>query len=284
MRRVARLAVRGLLIFGPAYLVLLVFLVARETALVFPGAGRTAGEWAVPAEPGLDWDSTRVPADDGVPVFLLEAPHPHAASEAPWAIYFHGNGGLVGTPGSIQRYRLLHDAGFNVLAVEFRGYGVSADVGTPSEPGLYADARAAWGYLTRERLVDPDRILVYGWSLGSGPAMYMADEFGPAALVTEGAPTSAPDRAAELYPWVPVRLLMRTRFDNLARARSLDLPWLLFHGRSDVVVPFHHGLALAEADRDAKLIPLEAGHDDGVLSDRGRALEALRSLAGRMGR
>jgi dienelactone hydrolase len=284
MRRVARLAVRGLLILGPAYLVLLVFLVARETALVFPGAGRAAGEWAVPAEPGLNWDSTRVPADDGVPVFLLAAPRPDAPSEAPWAIYFHGNGGLVGTPGSIERYRLLHEAGFNVLAVEFRGYGVSADVGTPSESGLYADARAGWDYLTRDLLVDPERIAVYGWSLGSGPAMYMAGELAPAALITEGAPTSAPDRAAELYPWVPVRLLMRTRFDNLARAPTLDLPWVLFHGRSDGVVPFHHGLALAGASRDAELIPLEAAHNDGVLADRGRALEALRKLAGRMGR
>jgi dipeptidyl aminopeptidase/acylaminoacyl peptidase len=266
-----------------SFRILLVFLVARETALVFPGAGSVAAEWALPADPTLDWDSTRVLADDGVPVFLLTAPHPDAGPETPWAIYFHGNGGLVGTPGSIGRYRLLHEAGFSVLAVEFRGYGVSAHAGKPSESGLYADARAAWDHLTTDLGVDPGRIVIYGWSLGSGPATYLADEFDAAALITEGAPTSAPDRAAELYPWVPVRLLMRTRFDNLARARTLQLPWLLFHGRNDVVIPFHHGVALAEADRDAELVPLVAGHNDGVLAERERALEALRGLVGRIG-
>lgn len=284
MRRIAHLASRGLLVFGAAYLVLLAFLIVREDALVFPGAGRAEADWVVPADPALDWDSTRVSADDGVPVFLLEARRPDTPREAPWAIYFHGNGGLVGTPGSIGRYRLLHEAGFNVLAVEFRGYGLSADLGTPSETGLYADARAAWAYLTGDLLVDPRRIVLYGWSLGSGPATYLAQEFGPAALITEGALTSVPDRAAELYPWVPARLLMRARFDNLTRAPTLELPWLLFHAREDVVIPFHHGLALAEAGREVQLIPLDAGHNDGVLADPGRALEALRGLAGRIDR
>jgi pimeloyl-ACP methyl ester carboxylesterase len=257
-------------------------LIVRETALVFPGAGSGADEWALPGDPELDWDSTRVTADDGVPVFLLEARLPGSGSDTPWAIYFHGNGGLVGTPGSIGRYRLLHEAGFNVLAVEFRGYGLSAHVGKPSESGLYADARAAWDYLTTDLRVDPGRIVVYGWSLGSGPATYLAEEFGPFALITEGALTSAPDRAAELYPWVPTRLLMRTRFDNLARARALELPWLLLHARRDVVIPFHHGLALAEVGREVEMIPLDAGHNDGVLADRDRALEALGGLAERM--
>ena len=75
---------------------------------------------------------------------------------------------------------------------------------------------------------------------------------------------------------------MRTRFDNLTRAGTLELPWLVFHAREDVVIPFHHGLALADAGRGAEFVPLDAGHNDGVLADRDLALAALRGLAGRL--
>lgn len=262
-----------------AYLGAVGFLMAREDTMVFSGAGRTGARGAVPAAgTGLTWDSVRVRADDGVPVFLLESRLGDPAAD-PWVIFFHGNGALVGDRGCVERYRLLREAGFDVLAVEFRGYGESAPAGPPSEEGVFADARAAWTYLTSSLGVDGGRIVVYGWSLGSGPATYLAVEKHPAGLITEGAFTSLPDIGADRYPWMPVRAVMHTRFDNLRRAPDVSVPWLIFHGRSDEIVPFSHGEALEEAAPDARLIPLGAGHDDGVTGDRDIALATLRKLS-----
>lgn len=273
--RVLRAAALLVLGYGGAVGVM----VLREPAFVFPGAALEAEEARRLPGPALPWDSLRVPSDDGVPVFLLVSEGEAADPSLPWALFFHGNGGLVGSGGSVGRYRLLHDAGFNVLAVEFRGYGVSGGVAPPTEDGLYADARAAWRYLVEMRGVAPSRIVAYGWSLGSGPATYLAADRSPAALVTEGAPTSLPDVGAESFPWIPVRLLMRNRFPNAERGATVDPPWLVFHGRDDQVIPFRHGEALASIGRGARLVPLDAGHDDGVLGDRDVALEELRALA-----
>lgn len=254
------------------------FLALNETSLVYASAGDSRSRRHLPPSDGtLDWDSLRVRADDGVPVFLLESRVDSAAGR-PWAIYFHGNAGLLGSRGNVARYRLLRDAGFNVLAVEYRGYGASLGAGSPSEAGVKADARAGWDYLTGTLSVDPERIVVYGWSLGSGPAMYLASEMRPGGVVTEGAFTSLPDVGAALYPWVPVRLIMRNRFDNIARARTLSVPWIVFHGRHDEEIPFAHAQLLASAAPAASLVALDAGHDNGVIAHREATLGVLRGM------
>jgi fermentation-respiration switch protein FrsA (DUF1100 family) len=258
------------------------YLAISETSLVFAGAGRSPwGRWMPPGDGDMRWDSLRTRADDSVAVFLIQS-RVDDSPRRPWAIYFHGNAGLLGSRRNVARYRLLREAGFNVLAAEYRGYGASMSAGSPSEEGVHADAKAAWNYLTRSLDVDPRRIVVYGWSLGSGPAMYLATEMRPGGVITEGAFTSLPDVGAMLYPWVPVRLIMRNRFDNLSRARTLDIPWLVFHGRRDAEIPFAHAERLAATSRTASLVPLDAGHDDGVIANRALSLAALRTMAQRL--
>jgi fermentation-respiration switch protein FrsA (DUF1100 family) len=270
----------GVLILG--YSGAVGFLAFNETSMVFASAGESPSRrWLPPNDADPRWDSLRTRADDGVPVLLMQS-RIDDSPQRPWALYFHGNAGLLGSRGNIARYRLLREAGFNVLALEYRGYGASSRVGSPSEAGLYADARAAWKYLTGSLDVAPTRIALYGWSLGSGPAVYLATERRPAELITEGAFTSLPDIGAGLYPWVPVRLIMRNRFDNLVRARTVVVPWLLLHGRNDREVPFSHSEVLAAAARGSTLIPLDAGHNDGVIGDRDTSLEALRATAQRL--
>jgi fermentation-respiration switch protein FrsA (DUF1100 family) len=276
-----RVSLVAVMVLIGAYLCAVGFLLVRETSLVFVGAGETPwGIW-VPKRADVPWDTLRSTADDGALVFLMES-RVDDAQDRPWAIYFHGNSGILGTRSNVGRYRLLREAGFNVLAVEYRGYGASAGNGKPSETGLYTDARAAWHHLVRDRKVAPTRIVVYGWSLGSGPAMYLATEMKPAAVITEGAFTSLPDIGASRYPWIPARLLMRNRFDNLARAPSITVPWILFHSTNDDKVPFSHAERLAAAGRDERFIPLAARHGDGVLATQTIALPALRELAQRL--
>jgi hypothetical protein len=126
------------------------------------------------------------------------------------------------------------------------------------------------------------RVVVYGWSLGSGPAARLAAGHDLGALVTEGGFTSLPDVGAELYPWVPVRMIMRNRFDNVGLGRRIAEPWIVFHGRRDSEIPFAHGEAIALAAPTARLVPLNAEHDDGVIADRQIALRELGSLATRL--
>ncbi len=276
IRRLAGVTGGALLLMYSGAVGLLAF---SETAMVFVSAGKRLAMRAVPPDnSGLKWDTLRVRDAEGTPVLLLESRLEHAMFR-PWAIYFHGNAGFVGSRGNVERYHLLREAGFNVVAVEYRGYGASARLGAPSEEGVYRDARAAWRHVTGSLGIDPSRVVLYGWSLGSGAATMLAAEERPAALITEGAFTSLPDIGAAMYPWVPVRLIMRNKFDNLERASRLSVPWLLFHSRNDDVVPFAHGQALAAAASHIRFVQLTAGHEDGVLADREVALAALRTLA-----
>ena len=254
------------------------FMTMRESELVYPGAYRTGGVGlAVQDSTGASWDTLRVAADDGVRVFLLDNRLP-AGSHTPWILYFHGNGGHVGSREAIRRYRIFHELGFDVLAVEYRGYGESRGT-KPSEAGVYADARAGWKYLTGTLRVDPGRIVIYGWSLGSGVATNLAAEVRPAGLITEGTFTSLPAVGHSLYPWLPTRLIMRNRFDNLSKANRVQAPWLLLHGRHDQEVPFQEAEHLASAGAaHARLVPLDAGHDV-LLGDRSGAEAALRTFA-----
>ena len=257
------------------------FLAVRENALVYPGAnGRTFRQLPDRNYP-FAWDTLRVAAPDSVPVLLLES-RVDTAPNRPWALYLHGNLGLLGARGNVARYQLLRDAGFNVLAVEYRGFGLSDDVGKPSERGLTNDAFAGWNYLTTTRGVSPDRVMIYGLSLGGGPAVTLASEVEAGALVTEGTATSLPDVGAARYPWVPVRLIMRNKYRTIARAAAMAEPWTIFHGRRDVTVPFTHGEALSTAAPRANFVPLNADHDGGVLEDRRTAFPVLRDIARRI--
>ncbi len=271
-------AVAGAVVYAGA----IVYLVGIEQESVYPGA-------AIPAEVGLDaleamtipWDTLRVTAEDGTPVFLLESRQPDSTA-SPWVLYFHGNGNTVMGAGNQSRYALFREVGYNVLAVEYRGYGMSRGVADLSESGLYADARAGWRYLTEEVGVDGSRIVVYGWSLGSGVATHIASRNAPAGLITEGAFTSLPEVGQYFYPWLPVTLVMRNRYDNVSRAGALTLPWLVLHATGDQLIPFEHARELAESAPEARLVELPGGHGDAMVVDRSLTKRVLDTFTARL--
>ena len=250
------------LIIVVVYVLVHVNLLMNENAKIFVGANLSVKERLTTSiEVSIPWDTFRVTTEDGVGILLLESPLANAP-EAPWVIYFYGQAGQLGDEGSLARYNLFHNAGLNVLAVEYRGYGASEKRET-TEAGVYADARAAWRHLTEIRGVPASRVVLYGFSLGGGVAIQLATEILPAGLITEGAFTSAPAMARIKYPWLAT-VMMRNRFENLEKARKLSLPWLIFHGRRDSRVSFMHAEALAGTVAGARhLVPLESGHGDG---------------------
>jgi fermentation-respiration switch protein FrsA (DUF1100 family) len=177
----------------------------------------------------------------------------------PVIVYFHGNGGHIG----YRAERLLRFAreDYGVLMLEYRGYG--SNPGTPSEAGFYADGRAALGFLDREG-VAPNRLVLYGESLGSGVAVELAAHHEVAALILEAPPTSVVEVAQCHFPYVPAARLVTDRFDSLSRIGKVKAPILVLHGENDRVVPIRYGRTLFNAapePKEAWFSP-EAGHED----------------------
>ncbi|MCH9003231.1 MAG: alpha/beta hydrolase [Planctomycetes bacterium] len=145
--------------------------------------------------------------------------------------------------------------------VGYRGYGRST--GTPGEDGLYADAEAAWRYLTETRGERPDRIVLFGRSLGGAVAIELARRHNPAALVVESTFTSLVDVGRHHYPLLPVSLIATHRFDSLSKIAGIACPKLFLHGTDDALIPIDLGRALYDAAQSPKrFLETPGGHNN----------------------
>lgn len=182
----------------------------------------------------------------------------------PVVIFYHGNAGNIGDRGF--KARLLLDRGYGVLLAEYRGF--SGNPGTPDEPGLMADGRAAVDYLLAEG-VSEAKMVLYGESLGTGIAVGLAIDaaFNGTpfkALVLEAPFSSAVDAARAHYPFLPVKLFLKDRFDSLSRISAVRSPVFIFHGDQDWTIPIRLGKKLFEAAQQPKqsLWIKGAGHNN----------------------
>jgi pimeloyl-ACP methyl ester carboxylesterase len=280
-----RIAVSLGLLIAAFYVAALGYLRLNENAGAFVGADLEAeARLTVTGRGAVPWDTVRVTTEDGIGILLLES-RLAEAPEAPWVIYFYGRAGRLADEKGFAMYELFRSVGLSVLAVEYRGYGASEKT-QPTEAGIYADARAAWRHLAEVQGVPASRLVLYGYSLGGAVAIQLATEIFPAGLITEGAFASAAAWVHVHYPYLPTAvagLVMRNRFENLEKARSLSLPWLLFHGRRDSITPFSHAEALARSTAGVRrLVPLEAGHEDAVEVEGDRMKSALKEFIGEL--
>lgn len=224
-----------------------------------------------------DMKEVPITTEDGLDLFAWYAPAKDPAK--PTVVIFHGNAGTLGDRG--YKARMFLDAGFGAMLVEYRGY--SGNSGKPTEQGLYADARAALGYL-RSQGVEGDRTVLYGESLGTGVATTMAWEaqqsHSPVAgLMLEAPFTSIVEVAASHYPFLPVGILMKDRFNSRKRIGGVYAPLLIVHGEKDRTVPVKFGKRLfdaANAPKESMWIA-DASHND--LFDYGAGDQMLNFLA-----
>ena len=243
-----------------------VYLRMNETNLVYqPHA--MGGDAVKPLPDSLHLVSERLTLVSGDGTRLAGIVIPAADTAAQWLLYLHGNAGNVTSSLLPRFYARMHALGLNVAAIDYRGYGDS-EKRTPSEAGLYADARALYEWLHTVRHVPSSRIIIYGYSLGSGPATELALRVEASGLILEGAFTSVPDRGTELYPWLPVHWLATQRFANIEKIGVVAMPKLLMHARDDSIVPYEHGMRLFEAARAPKQwVELKGGHMRAFLDD-----------------
>ncbi len=267
MRRVAQAAgIVALLYVG---LAAALFVVQRQMLYIPFGAIEEPRVAGVP-----EMAAVRPRTSDGLDIVGWHAPPREAG--APTVVLFHGNGGHLGMRAWMAR--ALLDAGMGVMLAGYRGY--EGNAGSPSEDGLYADARAALDWLAERGVAGGDLVL-YGESLGTGVAVKMASERPVAAMILQSPYTSIADVAATMFWFLPVHWLVRDRFDSLSRIAALRVPLLVVHGERDDLIPVALGRALFAAAREPKRalwIP-EGGHND--LWDRVR--DTVMTFAARRG-
>ncbi len=235
--RLRRLTVKSLRILGCGYLAVLVTLVVMETRMVYPGAFMNPGV----SGPSPTIQTVRYASDDGAEANgrLL-----HRDTAKPIVLFLHGNGShAVWLDTWLMRLAEQFDA--NVMAAEFRGYG--DDDENPDEVSVLADCFAARRFLMDRYNVAADQIILYGRSLGGGCAVALAAEGGAKALVLDRTFDRLVDVAAGKYPFIPVRLLMRNRYDSIGRLQSYRGPVIQLHGTSDRLIPISHGKRLFDS-------------------------------------
>jgi pimeloyl-ACP methyl ester carboxylesterase len=239
----------------------------QRSLMYFPETIHTA-----PAQAGLpEAEEVALTAPDDVHVIAWHVP---PANDKPVIVYFHGNGGALRY--RVERFRRLIADGIGLLALEYRGYGGLG--GSPSERGLIADAEAAYGFAAAH--YPPQKLVLWGESLGSGVAVAIAAEKPVGRVILEAPFTSAEAVGAEHYWYMPVRLLMKDQFRSDQRIGKVTAPLLILHGAQDRIVPYALGERLFDLANKPKHIVrfLDGGHED---LDANGALDAVgRFLAG----
>jgi fermentation-respiration switch protein FrsA (DUF1100 family) len=239
------------------YLGVLALLMLLENRMVYHPVPASE-EWLPP--PNDRVEDIEVETEDGTRIHAWWCP----VEGSPGAIlYCHGNAGNLSHRGdsiSVMQEVLKE----SVLIFDYPGYGKSR--GIPSETGCYAAADAAYNWLVEKRHIAPERILLHGGSLGGGVAVDLASRRPHRGLVLVNTFTRAPDVGQHWYPWLPIRWLMRNRFDNLAKIGKCKQPVFITAGTADEMIPFTQSEKLFATANDPKCFYRMEGaeHNDRV--------------------
>ena len=234
------------------YLIMCAVLMMKERAILYqplPGP-------STPEEIGLkNFARHELENPNGTPIVYWEST---GNNNSPTLLYFHGNGGGLYVFASAMTFIAEH--GFHVVAMEYPGYPSAAGKATQSI--VVHNAQLLFDHFQTVRPHSP--IVLWGYSLGSGVAVQLAASRTSNAVVLEAPFTATVDRAAELFPIIPVHLLMRDQFRSREVIGQINAPLFIMHGEDDIIIPIHHGADLFAAAREPKTFHRypQAGHLD----------------------
>jgi hypothetical protein len=257
-----------LIIAATGYVAVVALLYVMQRAMLYhpPAIHMPPPEAILPGASQVVLDTS-----DGEKVIVWHIP---PRGDRPVVIYFPGNGELIASRSA--RYRALMADGVGVIALSYRGYGGST--GTPTEAGLHLDAAATYVFAVAH--YKPDRIVLWGHSLGTGVAVKLASEQSHARLILEAPYSSTADVAVARFPFAPVRWLMKDQFHSDQWIGAVKAPILIMHGARDGVIPSRFGKRLfALAHEPKRFILYDKGrHND--LDDYGATKDALAFIDG----
>ncbi|MFH1416271.1 MAG: alpha/beta hydrolase [Elusimicrobiota bacterium] len=236
-------------------LVLVFFYVYQARLLFFPDSEMHAD----PSFIGLDYEKVEISADDGINIYGWYIP---CRARRGVLMFCHGNAGNISD--RLESCRIFHDIGMEQFIFDYRGYGRSQ--GSPSEKGMYLDAETVWKYLTIERGIPAEDIIVFGRSLGAAVAVRVAAAERPGALILESCFKSIPDIASGMYPYIPVKLIARYRYRITDHIKHVKSPVLVIHSRDDEIAPYSQGIDVFESvDAPKQFLEIRGGHNDGFI-------------------
>jgi fermentation-respiration switch protein FrsA (DUF1100 family) len=240
----------GLVLAGYVGALALLYVFQRDIQYRPPQTVRTA-----PATVGFPAEEVLLDTVDGEKVVAWHVP---AQAGKAVVLYFHGNGDVLAL--RLPRLREVFADGTGLVALSYRGYAGST--GQPSEKGLLADVAAAYAFTVAR--YSSDRIVIWGFSLGTGPAVAIAAERPIGKLILEAPYTSTADVAASLLPFLPVRLLMKDQFHSDELIGKVSAPVLVMHGERDPGIPIRFGERLFSLANEPKRFVRfqDGGHDD----------------------
>ena len=211
--------------------------------------------WYIPAPLEVRNEAASVQLGDA----LLSGP---SENSQPTILFCHGNGGNM--MHCLDSINIFYNLGLNCFIFDYRGYGNSE--GKPGEEGTYLDAATAYKWLTEEKKVSPDDIIVFGRSLGGTIAAQLAGKVEVLALIIESSFTSYVDIGKKFYPYMPVRWFASFSYRTIDYIKQAHCPVMIIHSRNDEIVPFEFSLELYEAANEPKeLIEIFGSHNDGFL-------------------
>jgi fermentation-respiration switch protein FrsA (DUF1100 family) len=269
VKRMAFLVISGLVL---VYVLLIAYVYVKQgSMLYFPLKEIEATPLAI----GLDYQEVTLRAKDGVDISAWYVPAENARG---FVLFCHGNAGNISH--RLDSIRIFHGLGLGVLIFDYRGYGRSK--GSPDEEGTYRDAEAAWDYLVNPLHVAPEKIILFGRSLGSAVAAEMALRKHAGALIMESGFTSVPDLGSNFYPYLPVRLLSKYHYASIKKVGKIKIPKLFIHSPADEIVPYEQGRRLFESASEPKeFLQLTGGHNEGFLLSGESYIKGLKDFLSR---
>ena len=223
------------------YFLVLVFLYFYQRSLLYhPNENNYSGD-----KISVDIEKVKIQTSDNIE--LLGWYHEKNLKDYKTLVYFHGNAGSL--ENRIHKLNHFQDMNINFLIIAWRGF--NGNKGKPSERGLYVDGKSAIDWLIKKG-VDEKNLILYGESLGTGVATHLAQNKNYAGVILETPFTSMIDAAKNFYPYIPVNLLLKDKFENYKKVKNINSPILIMHGEVDQIVPFSMGKKIYELANNPK--------------------------------
>ena len=230
-----------ILIIFVIYFLVLVFLYFYQRNLLYhPNENNYSGD-----KISVDIKKVKIQTSDNIE--LLGWYHKKNLKDYKTLVYFHGNAGSL--ENRIHKLNHFQDMNINFLIIAWRGF--NGNKGKPSERGLYVDGKSAIDWLIKKG-VDEKNLILYGESLGTGVATHLAQNKNYAGVILETPFTSMVDAAKNFYPYIPINLLLKDKFENYKKVKNINAPILVMHGEVDQVVPFSMGKKIYEIANNPK--------------------------------
>ena len=223
------------------YFFVLVFLYFYQRNLLYhPNENNYSGD-----KISVDIEKVKIETADNIK--LLGWYHEKNLKDYKTLVYFHGNAGSL--ENRIHKLNHFQDMNINFLIIAWRGF--NGNKGKPSERGLYLDGKSAIDWL-KKKGVDEKNLILYGESLGTGVATHLAQNKNYAGVILETPFTSMVDAAKNFYPYIPINLLLKDKFENFKKVKNINTPILVMHGEVDQIVPFSMGKKIYEIANNPK--------------------------------